>query len=133
MMNQKIVIGSLVGLLVGLGGGYYFASAKQPIAMPAMQHEMEMDETVARDGAMMHAMDEMSLELRGKEGEDYEKAFLDGMIVHHLGAIDMAKELLTQTDRPELVEMANAIIEVQADEIEMMKAWRTEWFGSDQE
>lgn len=131
-MNQQIVIGVLVGLLVGLGGGYYLASSKQQPVMSEEEHEI-MDETVQRDGAMQHAMDEMSLELRGKEGEEYEKAFLDGMIVHHLGAIEMAKELLTHTERPELVAMANAIIEVQTDEIEMMKAWRNEWFNEEQE
>ena len=122
-----------MGLLVGLGGGYYFASEKQSSEMMQEEHNEEMDEVVARDGAMIHAMDEMSLELRGKEGEEYEEAFLDSMIVHHLGAIEMAKELLTQTDRPELVAMANAIIEVQMEEIEMMKAWRAEWFNTEQE
>lgn len=131
-MNQQIVIGVLVGLLAGLGGGYYFASAKQQPIMQEEEHAT-MDETVQRDGAMQHAMDEMSLELRGKEGEEYEKAFLDGMVVHHLGAIEMAKELLTHTERPELVAMANAIIEVQTEEIEMMKAWRNEWFNEEQE
>lgn len=127
-MNQQIITGTLIGLLLGLGGGYYFASAKQQPTVIEEEHAM-MDETVHRDGAMQHAMDEMSLELRGKEGEEYEKAFLDGMIVHHLGAIEMAKELLTHTERPELVAMANAIIEVQSDEIEMMKVWRDEWFN----
>lgn len=130
-MNQQIIIGVLAGVLVGLGGGYYFASVQQPSEMP--QAGQEVDGVESQGGAMEHAMHGMSLELRGKTGEEFEKAFLDGMIVHHLGAIEMAQELLTHTERPELITMAKAIIDVQADEIDMMKTWRAEWFGEEQE
>lgn len=79
--------------------------------------------------AMDHEMDAMMADLAGKKGEAFELAFLDGMIVHHEGAVDMARALLEETDRPELVKMANDIISVQTDEIDMMKRWRAEWFG----
>lgn len=132
-MNSQIIIGVLAGLLIGLGGGYYVASTKQSSLSLEPKHEMALDDAVASDGAMIHAMDEMSLELRGKKGAEYEQAFLEGMIVHHLGAIAMAEELLTQTERPELVAMASAIISVQADEIATMKVWLAEWFTGNQE
>jgi uncharacterized protein (DUF305 family) len=129
-MNQKLIITVLVTLLIGLGGGYYFgAQATEAEVFEEDEHTMHSDPIVANDGAMMHAMDEMMLELRGKEGEEYEEAFLKGMIVHHLGAIEMAEDLLEQTDRPELVQMANAIISVQTDEIETMKEWLRDWFN----
>ena len=51
------------------------------------------------------------------------------MIVHHEGAVDMAKELQKGTNRPELQKMAKDIIEVQTGEITMMENWLKEWFG----
>ena len=45
------------------------------------------------------------------------------MIIHHQGAVDMAKELLKGTKKPELVKFANDIITVQSKEIEMQKEW----------
>lgn len=89
-----------------------------------------MDEDiVADDGLMQHVMEEMMRDFRGKTGVEYEKAFLKGMIVHHIGAVDMAKQLLENTERPELVKMANDIITTQSTEIVQMKAWLSEWFN----
>ena len=89
----------------------------------------EVDEVVASDGVMQHMMDEMNRTLKGKSGLEFEESFLRGMIVHHLGAIDMAQELLNQTERPELITLANEIISTQTAEVETMKGWLEEWFG----
>jgi uncharacterized protein (DUF305 family) len=40
----------------------------------------------------------------------------------------MANQALTQAERPEITELANAIITAQEDEIGQMKAWRTSWY-----
>ncbi len=58
----------------------------------------------------------------------YDAQFIDGMIVHHQGAVDMAKEALDQAQRPELKTMATAIIGAQNAEIQQMRAWRDAWF-----
>jgi uncharacterized protein (DUF305 family) len=62
------------------------------------------------------------------EGQPYDAAFIDSMIAHHEGAIIMANQALTQAERPEITELANAIITAQEDEIGQMKAWRTSWY-----
>ena len=135
--NQTIIIG-LLALIVGLILGYFFGgntmmSNRGFFSNEAMHEEMEErmygDELIDEDGAMIHAMDEMMLGFRGKTGEEYEEAFLRGMIVHHIGAINMAEELLEQTDRPELVELANDIITSQSNEVEQMRSWLSEWFN----
>lgn len=135
--NQTIIIG-LLALIVGLILGYFFGgntmmSDRGFFSNEAMHEEMEEhmygDELIDEDGAMIHAMDEMMLGFRGKTGEAYEEAFLRGMIVHHIGAINMAEELLEQTDRPELVKLANDIITSQSDEVEQMRSWLGEWFN----
>jgi uncharacterized protein (DUF305 family) len=62
------------------------------------------------------------------EGQPYDAAFIDSMIVHHEGAIIMASQALEQAERPEITELANAIISAQEAEIAQMKEWRTTWF-----
>ncbi len=135
--NQIIIIG-LLALIVGLILGYFFGgstvmSDRGFFSNEVMHEEMEEymygDELIDEDGAMMHSMDEMLLGFRGKTGEAYEEAFLRGMIVHHIGAINMAEELLEQTDRPELVKLANDIINSQSNEEEQMRSWLSEWFN----
>lgn len=78
--------------------------------------------------SMQHTMDAMTASLAGKSGDELDHAFLDEMIVHHEGAVDMAK-MVENTTRPELRTFADAIIAVQSQEIAQMKAWRAEWFG----
>ena len=136
--NQAIIIG-LLALIAGLILGYFFGASNIPhhrlysndIMHEEMEEHMYGDELIDEDGAMMHAMDEMMLGFRGKTGEAYEQAFLRGMIVHHIGAVQMAEELLKQTDRPELRAFAQDIIEVQSQEIETMKGWLEEWFNNE--
>jgi len=55
-------------------------------------------------------------------------AFIDQMTVHHQAALDMAQELLANTDRPELLALANTILTTQAAEIAQMQAWRAAWY-----
>lgn len=136
MKNNVLVIG-LLALIIGLFVGYTLAprTMMDTETMVEMHDEMEEyeehdEEIISGDGVMQHAMEEMMRPLMGKTGEEYEKAFLEMMIVHHIGAIEMAEDLLEQTDRPELVKMGNDIINVQTDEVDMMKGWLNDWFNS---
>lgn len=136
MKNNVLVIG-LLTLIIGLFIGYTLApqTMMDTDMMVEMHDEMEEyaeheEELISGDGMMQHAMEEMMLGFRGKMGEEYEKAFLEMMIVHHIGAIEMAEQLLEETDRPELVKMANDIITVQNQEVDMMKGWLNDWFNS---
>ncbi len=137
--NQTIIIG-LLALIVGLLLGYFFGANNMPhrgfFSNESMYEEMEEhmggsyeDEIVNGDGELMHMMDEMMLIGRGQTGDAYEEAWLRGMIVHHLGAIRMSENLLEQTDRPELIELANNIIASQSAEVEQMKGWLQTWFN----
>jgi len=78
----------------------------------------------------MHgAMDGMMMGLQGKTGDALDEAFLTEMIVHHEGAVSMARTLVAGTKRPELLKLGNDIITAQTKEIEMMTQWRKAWFG----
>lgn len=77
------------------------------------------------------SMDNMMAALDGKTGDAFDKAFISEMIVHHQGAIDMAKLAQTNAKHDEIKRMASDIITAQTKEIEHMKAWQTEWRYTD--
>jgi len=64
-------------------------------------------------------------------GADFDRAFIDAMVPHHEGAIEMA-EAAKQAglSQPDLVNVADDILATQQDEIDQMKEWRGDWFGS---
>ena len=71
---------------------------------------------------MMGMLDENELEmLRVTTGADFDRLFLEGMIKHHEGAIDMA-EMINDSKNPEVAKLGKAIIESQSSEIAAMKA-----------
>lgn len=53
--------------------------------------------------------------------KDLEKAYIVGMIAHHEGAVMMAHQIQSLTQRPEIKKMATGIISVQSKEIEMLQ------------
>ncbi len=88
-----------------------------------------------QDGAMMNddmdmddMMDSMMSGLEGKTGDAFDKAFIEGMIVHHEGAVEMAEKVLDVSKKAELITLANNIIIAQNIEIIQMKKWLTEWY-----
>jgi uncharacterized protein (DUF305 family) len=62
----------------------------------------------------------------------FDQQFIDMMVPHHEGAVEMAQIAEQRSQRPEIRQMATDILRTQASEIEQMKAWRKAWFGSDQ-
>ena len=90
----------------------------EPISSAAPKMEMNHDGM----GAMNHTMD------LGPADESYDLRFIDGMILHHEGAVVMAKEVLKKSKRPELIALANGVIKAQDSEIAMMKTWRKDWY-----
>ena len=76
----------------------------------------------AHMGHMMDGMlsdDEMA-ELRMATGPEFDRLFLEGMIKHHEGAIDMA-EMVVDSKEADVAALAKAIIEAQRTEISTMK------------
>lgn len=121
----------MIALVVGLGGGYLFAlrgaEHQAAVANMGMGRGSLAVPTSSATG-MPGMMADMNAALRGKTGADFDKAFLDEMIVHHQGAVDMAKLVLTSSQRPELKTFANEIITAQSREIGQMQAWKGTWF-----
>jgi uncharacterized protein (DUF305 family) len=64
-----------------------------------------------------------------KTARPFDKAFIDEMVPHHLGAIRMASAVRDETEDADIRSLANAIISAQTKEIEAMNKWRTAWYG----
>lgn len=84
------------------------------------------DHTQTNHGVMDHSKMESS---PGAADAPHELQFIDTMIAHHQGAVDMALLANTRTQRDEVKKLAASIIDEQRREIADMKAWRTKWFG----
>lgn len=90
---------------------------------------MHNDDMAMSQMTMRQMMSAMSAGLEGKTGEDFDAAFLEEMIPHHQGAIEMARMVIATSKRPELIKLANDIIAAQQKEIDMMRGWQKSWFG----
>ena len=58
-----------------------------------------------------------------------DRHFIEQMIPHHEGAVEMAKLAQKHSSRPEIKTLADNIIQSQTEEIEKMKKWYKTWYG----
>lgn len=125
MKIQPILYG-IVGLVIGVVlTGFVMASQTKPTVM-------ESDTTTKTENTQMNGESSMSMQdmmdsLKGKKGEEFDKAFMSAMIVHHQNAIDMAKEAQMNAGKDEIKQMADDIITAQEKEIQMMRQWQKDW------
>lgn len=111
-----------------------------PEIIEVQREEIEtMEEWLHEAGADPHAHDmdheemdgmlteEELQELRCAEGQEFDCLFVDGMIHHHEGAIEMAEDVLEDGQKERIAELAGEIIELQREEIRMMEEWQDEW------
>ena len=73
-------------------------------------------------GHMMDGMlsEEQINELKSARGVEFDRLFLEGMIKHHEGAIDMADDV-DDSKNPDVAKLAQSILITQRAEIELMK------------
>lgn len=64
----------------------------------------------------------------GAADKSYDLRFIEIMVEHHESAIKMAEDAKKKSERKEIQDLADQIIEVQTSEIEMLKEWRSEWY-----
>jgi uncharacterized protein (DUF305 family) len=124
------IIGFLVGIIITSGFcmmNHHRGWDKKDYSNKMMMQKMS-DGTMMDNMGMESSMSGMMMGLEGKTGEEFDKAFLSEMIVHHEGAVDMAQMVLTTSKRPELTKLAGEIITAQTKEIRMMKDWQKSWY-----
>lgn len=119
-MNKKVFIGTIIAvvLAVGAGGAWLYSSSKadSPSRASTQQSAVGPD-TDSSEYKQYAAM----------TGEMFDRNFIANMIAHHQGAVDMAKQALTNAKHEELKTMANDIISAQETEISQMQQWQKDW------
>ncbi|MEA5446969.1 DUF305 domain-containing protein [Leptolyngbya sp. CCNP1308] len=101
---------------------WYPDAGEQPVMYDAaMGHSMAM--TANMQAGMM-----MSGDL-GAADDEFDLRFINGMVPHHKGALDMAQDALDKSSRPEIQQLSQDILSTQQVEIDQMEQWRQEWYG----
>ena len=61
------------------------------------------------------------------QGDEFDRAFIEEMIGHHQGAIDMARLTDSNAKHEELKKLGQDIISAQSKEINIMQNWQKQW------
>ncbi|MDQ5930069.1 MAG: hypothetical protein QG594_1852 [Bacteroidota bacterium] len=126
MENKKLIYTKVIFLVVGIFAGWLVWGSG---FLSSGTHVMTSGHIMKNgDESMESMMYNMNYNLLGKSEDEFDEAFINEMIVHHQGAIDMAKLVLEKSEKPELISLANEIIVAQTKEIEQMIFWKKNWF-----
>jgi uncharacterized protein (DUF305 family) len=119
MAFALIAIASLGGAVIAYSGA---AQSKNQVqnTTPSNAADKQM-----HHGGMNH---NMVMDL-GPADANYDLRFIDAMIPHHQGAVEMAKQAQQKSQRPEIKKLAEEIIKAQNTEIAQMKQWRLTWYS----
>ena len=133
--NTGVVVTSGLGVALALLIGYMsynlgMEKGAQNMHLGMMNTEGKATEERDQKPSMDHAdmtMEEMTKGLDGLKGDAFDKAFVEMMIVHHQGAVDMAKAIPENAKHAELKKLGEEIVRAQTKEIQMMQGWLKSW------
>src|ERR687897_471277 len=108
----------------GSGTGGEHESAEKSGGMAGMDHGQ------MGHGSMGMGSGGMAREMVMENGKYSDRAFIDAMVPHHQGAIDMAEVALENAEHQEIKELSRNIVSTQQSEIEELKAIKKEEFGT---
>jgi uncharacterized protein (DUF305 family) len=64
-------------------------------------------------------------------GDDFDRAFLQQMTMHHATAVEMSRPAVAQAAHQETKDLAQCIVDSQTKEIAQMRTWARDWYGLD--
>jgi len=113
-------------LVIGLAVGFTFAA----LVLRTDSTPKAVDDGSETDHAsMLKTMDGMEAALKDKEGDAFDREFLNQMIAHHEGAVAMARLALQSAGHSEIKTLAEDIISSQNEEIAKMREWQSVWYA----
>ncbi|MGW8169555.1 MAG: DUF305 domain-containing protein [Sulfurovaceae bacterium] len=126
MKNELLygISGLLIGALIAIVAATFAANNNYTGMMGMYTSDNAVGTMMSNDDM---SMGQMMSGLQGKTGDNFDKAFLREMIMHHQGAINMANLAKTNAKHDEIKNMANDIVIAQTKEINQMQTWQTNW------
>lgn len=127
-MSKENLMFGVIGLLLGVVVAGFAAGQAVNNNNTGMMRMMGMH--TSQPTATSHStmsMADMTSQLQNKTGDDFDKAFVEMMIAHHEGAVDMAELIPARAKHAELKTLGEAIIAAQTKEISDMKQWQKDW------
>ena len=119
--NLKIILIVFAALLFVGVGTWYFITDKQTKEKNQQQtntaSEVTTDSTAVADDNKFAKL----------TGEAYDEAYIADMLAHHEGALNMSEMVSAGTERPELIQLAQTIMQTQSQELMKMQTWQQEW------
>src|SRR3989344_1144773 len=113
ILKKEIIISGIVGIIVGIFLSPFLFNIWGWSPMMGGSYNN-------RSGGMMGS----------SVTSNIDRHFIEQMIPHHEGAIEMAKLTQERSARPEIKTLADNIIQSQTEEIEKMKKWYKTWYGT---
>ncbi len=94
--------------------------------------DKKMDHGKMNGKTMDHSkMDGMKMpgmaELESAQGAEFDRAFVQHMIMHHSMAVEMAQLAKGRATRSEVLQLADKIVKEQKDEIKTLQGWQAKW------
>ena len=145
---RLFAVGLAVATLLAVGGGAVYAqgqggsmmggnaakSGADDSGMGGMMNGGMTGSMMSDHGGMGSMMGEQSMsgaQTMGSfdEEQPFDLQFIDQMIMHHQGAIMSSEHMISDSERPELRQLAEDIQQSQSEQIEQMQEWRGEWYG----
>ncbi|MBE9106120.1 DUF305 domain-containing protein [Nostoc cf. edaphicum LEGE 07299] len=114
-------IASVAGLITGCAGT---ASQNQSEVAKKTAANANDKQMMNHGGGMNHSI---GMDL-GPADANFDLRFIDAMIPHHQGAVEMANVAQQKSKRPEIKKLADNIVKSQNQEITQMKQWRQPWY-----
>jgi uncharacterized protein (DUF305 family) len=106
------------------GGGEQGTAKKTGGSMAGMDHGQ------MGHGSMGMGSEGMGRQMLMENGEYSDRRFIDAMVPHHQGAIEMARVALKNAEHKEIKQLSRNIVSTQQAEIEELKAIKKEEFGT---
>lgn len=115
MKNETSILYGVIGFITGVILTILFTSNAVNNNMTGMMQMMGMNTSDERNGMM----------------GNIDKHFIEEMIPHHKGAIEMAELAQKQATNPEIKTLADNIIKSQSEEITQMENWYRNWYDDE--
>lgn len=115
----------LIAISALMIGGTVIANEHEGFAEKGHPHPKTVEEMKQH----MQQMNQHMMHVLGEADAEYDRRFMEMMIHHHKGGIDMAKDAVQKAQHPELKKKAEEMIRMQKKDNQQMQQWLQDWYG----